>query len=134
MSLIITTPFGWRVHPITHEYQDHQALDLGLPEGARVFAARSGIVLRVDVDGVGPGRTEGNAVHIRDLWGYRWTYMHLSRVAVGQGQFVQRGQLVGLVGHTGRATGPHLHFELRDPAGRAIDPERIYPRGTFRRR
>lgn len=132
MSLLITSPFGWRMLHGQREF--HPGIDLGLPEGTPVVAARPGEVTEVDTVGVGPGQSEGNAVHIRDPWGYSWVYMHLSNVKVAPGQKVDQRQLVGHVGHTGWATGPHLHLQVRSPAGQLLDPERFYPRGSFRQR
>ncbi len=94
----------------------HTGIDFAAPYGARVRAARSG---RVSV-GYDPGGY-GNYVVVTDGYGVSSWYAHLSSIAVRSGRYVGVGRTLGRVGATGDATGPHLHFELRD-RGAAIDP------------
>ena len=86
----------------------HMAIDLGTPTGTPVYASDGGYVLEAGWSQVGYGLyvlvDHGN--------GYRTRYAHLSKALVGAGQVVEKGQKIGLVGSTGRSTGPHLHFEI----------------------
>lgn len=125
--------FGWRTDPITKQTAFHRGLDLPVPEGTPVHAPLDGVVERVDRDGVGRGVVNGHAVLLR-AGGYRWAFLHLSSVAVRAGQKVQRGQILGRTGQTGRTTGPHLHIQVYDPTGRLVDPLSVYPPGAFARR
>jgi len=94
----------------------HAGVDLAAPQGSPVTAALDG---RVSV--AGWAGNYGQLVVVDHPGGTQTRYAHLSRIAVVAGQSVRRGELVGLVGSTGRSTGPHLHFELRQD-GRAVDP------------
>ncbi len=95
----------------------HTGLDYPASHGARVRAAAGGVVVTAGWD---PGGY-GNLVVVRHANGRRTWYAHLSALSVGRGARVAAGQLVGLVGATGSATGPHLHFELRF-RGAAVNP------------
>ncbi len=130
-ALEVSSPYGVRLHPLTGELSTHRGIDLPAPIGTAVLAPRLARVARVDVDGIGAGRSSGNAIHLTDQWGIRWAMLHLHRVAVGLGELVRPGQVIGTVGQTGAATGPHLHLSVSGPSG-PIDPRRAYPRGTFR--
>ncbi len=125
--------FGWRTDPITKQPAFHRGLDIPVPVGTPVYAPFAGSVERVDRDGVGRGAVNGNAAILK-VGAYRWCFLHLSSVAVRPGQEVQRGQLLGHSGQTGRATGPHLHIQVYDPSGRLVDPMTVYPLDTFARR
>jgi murein DD-endopeptidase MepM/ murein hydrolase activator NlpD len=96
----------------------HNGLDIGAPEGAAVRAAADGLVIYSDntLNGL------GNAVMILHPGGWTTLYGHNQRTTVQPGYYVKRGERIALVGHTGMAWGPHLHFELRDN-GRWRDPE-----------
>ncbi|HTQ87217.1 MAG TPA: M23 family metallopeptidase [Candidatus Solibacter sp.] len=105
----ITSHFSYsRFHPILKFYRPHLGIDYGAPEGAPVQTIGGG---RVTFAGRSGG--EGNMVRIRHTNGYETMYMHLSRILVRDGQQVEQGQRIGLVGHTGLATGPHLDFRIR---------------------
>jgi murein DD-endopeptidase MepM/ murein hydrolase activator NlpD len=104
---IITSGFGWRVHPISGKTTFHQGVDLGAAEGTPVFAAYSGNVEVADwLGGL------GKAVVLSHGYGTETRYGHLSQILVNQGQAVKQGTVIGLVGSTGMSTGAHLHFEL----------------------
>ncbi len=114
----ITSGFGWRFHPLLHRTRMHDGFDIAKPWGTPVFPARSGRVIRTGWAG-----GYGLLVVIRHPDGYTTRYGHLSKILVHVGQIVQRGRtLIGRVGSTGLSTGPHLHFEVRNPAGRPINP------------
>jgi murein DD-endopeptidase MepM/ murein hydrolase activator NlpD len=100
--------FGMRRHPITHKMAFHEGLDLAPGWGARVVASQNGKVFFAGLRG-GYGRL----IILDHGEGLTSWYGHLDKILVKAGQIVQRGELIGKVGNTGRATGPHLHFEVR---------------------
>jgi murein DD-endopeptidase MepM/ murein hydrolase activator NlpD len=115
----LTSGYGWRSDPFTGLQRLHQGIDLRAAYGQEVPAAASGRV--VDAGDRGP---YGTTVVIEHEGGVRTRYAHLSATTVGVGDRVLQGQGIGRVGQTGRATGPHLHFEvLRD--GQRIDPSTV---------
>jgi len=113
----ITSPFGYRSDPYGGGGSEfHPGLDIGAPMGATVTAAASGTIIYAAAYG-----GYGNAVIIDHGNGVSSLYGHLSQIFVAEHQEVQRGQAIGAVGMTGRATGPHLHFEVR-VNGQPVDP------------
>jgi murein DD-endopeptidase MepM/ murein hydrolase activator NlpD len=112
----VTSPFGYRTHPIFGDSRLHTGVDIGAPYGATVVAAASGVVAYV-----GSMSGYGNVVVVDHGGGIATTYNHLSGFSVGSGQRVSRGQAVASVGCTGYCTGPHLHFEVR-VGGAPVDP------------
>jgi murein DD-endopeptidase MepM/ murein hydrolase activator NlpD len=120
-SAVNTSGFGWRLHPLLGAWRLHAGDDLAAPEGTPVVAALSG---RVVSSGLAGGY--GLAVEVEHQRPLRRTlYGHLSELYVKAGDVVRQGEVIGRVGSTGLSTGPHLHFELREPAAGgwvAIDP------------
>jgi murein DD-endopeptidase MepM/ murein hydrolase activator NlpD len=118
---IITSAFGWRVHPISGAMRFHSGTDIGAPLGTPVLAAYAGQVTLADFLG-GYGLT----VALDHQKGTEQTlYAHLSEIFVKPGEWVQQGTVIGRVGSTGNSTGPHLHFEFRhlsDEGWVALDP------------
>jgi murein DD-endopeptidase MepM/ murein hydrolase activator NlpD len=116
----VTSGFGPRRHPILGYTRMHRALDFAAPTGTPVYAAADGVVISARTE-----RGYGRIVRLRHPNGVETRYAHLSRFARGlrAGQKVRQGQVIGAVGATGLATGPHLHYEVR-VAGRAVDPAR----------
>ena len=112
----ISSPFGTRVHPILGDVRMHTGIDFAAGTGDPIKAAGPGIVVWA-----GPRGGYGNAVIIDHRNGLATLYGHQSRVNVVVGQKVSSGQVVGFVGQTGLATGPHLHFEVRE-LGAPVDP------------
>ena len=112
----VTSGFGRRIHPLTGERRMHTGVDLRAAEGAPIRAAAEGVVREARRKG-----GYGNVVEIDHGDGTSTVYAHASRLVVKPGQHVERGDTLGLVGHTGHTTGPHLHFELRRH-GRPVDP------------
>lgn len=105
----MSSGFGGRNHPLHHQWLQHKGVDFAAPTGTKVFATGDG-----EVDFVGQHNGYGNIVVIKHHNGYSTYYAHLSRFAgIQQGQRVMQGQLIGYVGSTGWATGPHLHYEFR---------------------
>ncbi len=105
----ITSTFGSRIHPIKGFRRDHNGVDFGAPHGTVVVAAGDGIVVKAGYFG-----DYGNYIRIRHAGGYETVYAHLSKIApiVRIGTNVKQGQVIGNVGATGLATGPHLHHEV----------------------
>ncbi len=112
----ITSPYGYRTHPIFGDQRLHTGIDIGAGYGAPVVAADSGTVVYA-----GTMSGYGNVIAIDHGGGLSTTYNHLSAFYVGSGQSVARGTSIGAVGCTGYCTGPHLHFEVR-VNGSPVDP------------
>jgi murein DD-endopeptidase MepM/ murein hydrolase activator NlpD len=104
----VTSGFKMRFHPILQTWRAHLGVDYAAPTGTPVRSVGQGIV---DVAGTQGGF--GNVVMVKHASGQTTVYAHLSRINVKRGQSVMQGQTLGLVGSTGWATGPHLHFEFR---------------------
>jgi murein DD-endopeptidase MepM/ murein hydrolase activator NlpD len=119
VSESVSEPFGVRRVFNGELKTEHQGLDYHAPRGTRVVAANSGTVLLAK-------RLffEGNCVIVDHGQGLMTLYMHLSKFRVRKGQKVRRGQLLGLSGATGRATGPHLHLAVRWE-GIYLDPAKL---------
>ncbi len=117
----ISSPFGWRTHPILRERHLHIGLDIAVPEGTPVHAAAAGRVAQAGWAG-----DYGILITVDHEDGYSTYYAHLRRAEVDVGQYVEQGQIVGLSGNTGLSTGPHLHFEIREGSV-PVDPERYLP-------
>jgi TP901 family phage tail tape measure protein len=104
-----TSPFGYRIHPITGKRTLHAGSDIGAGMGAAIHAAKSGRVVSTTPTSRSGGY--GNYTVIDHGGGIRTAYAHQSRFGVKAGQSVKAGQTIGYVGSTGASTGPHLHFE-----------------------
>lgn len=102
----VTSPFGWRTHPITGRQHLHGGIDIAAPNGTPILAAKAGVVVISQY-----GSSYGNYVVISHPDGTRTLYAHMSQRNVSAGDTVRQGQTVGLVGSTGSSTGNHLHFE-----------------------
>ncbi len=103
-----SSPFGWRQDPFTGVRSHHSGVDIAAPMGSPIRSSTDGTVVAARWDNM-----LGNYVEVRYLAGYSYVYGHMSVIKTQVGARVQRGQLIGLVGDTGYATGPHLHFEVR---------------------
>ena len=112
----VSSGFGIRVHPILGDVRMHTGIDFAVGTGFPIKAAGPGVVVWA-----GPRGGYGNAVIIDHRNGLATLYAHQSKVNVDVGQKVTTGQVVGFVGQTGLATGPHLHFEVRE-LGTPVDP------------
>jgi len=120
----VSSRFGLRRDPIDHAWRMHWGLDLAAPRGRVVEAALAGWVVHA-----GWSRGYGLMVEVRHASGLTTRYSHLARITCSPGEAVETGQPLGLVGATGRATGPHLHFEVWRQ-GRARDPLALLARGS----
>jgi murein DD-endopeptidase MepM/ murein hydrolase activator NlpD len=121
-----SSPFGYRYHPVLGYGRMHTGVDWADKVGTPIFAAGNGTILKASWDS-----GYGNRVEIQHTNGYVTTYNHMSAYAKGMnpGGRVRQGQVIGFVGSTGLATGPHLHYEVI-VNGHFVDPLRIkLPRG-----
>ena len=111
-----SSPFGEREHPVLGRMMMHKGLDLAAPTGTPIHATADGVVGRAQwVNGY------GLYVQLEHGGNLETRYGHMSRINVADGQIVHKGDVIGYVGATGRATGPHLHYEVRVD-GVAVDP------------
>jgi murein DD-endopeptidase MepM/ murein hydrolase activator NlpD len=117
----MTSPFGMRFHPILHYSRMHTGVDWGAPIGTPIMAAGNGVIIKAEF-------TEGygRRVEIQHANGYVTTYNHMSGFArdVAAGVRVTQGQVIGYLGQSGLATGPHLHYEVIIN-GNFVDPMEI---------
>ena len=120
-SFPLTSPFGMRVHPVTGRRSFHGGADYGAPSGTPIYAPFSGDVTRASFDSL-----SGNTIKLADEFGeVEIAALHLSRMLVKAGDTVEKGQLLGFTGNTGRSTGAHLDYRIRDlTTGEYIDPEK----------
>jgi murein DD-endopeptidase MepM/ murein hydrolase activator NlpD len=114
----VTSPYGWRIHPVFGDRRFHKGVDYGAPLGTPVFAVADGTV-----EDAGWRGNYGRYVRLDHGTGLATAYAHLSRIAKGlaNGQHVRQGQVIGYVGQTGVATGPHLYYEV------IVDGEQVDP-------
>ena len=124
----ITSPFGYRTHPIYGNTRFHSGIDIGAGFGDTIMAAASGTVIYVETPVPGQnwgGSGYGNYFIIDHGNGVSTLYAHCSNVYVSNGQSVSAGEAVGTVGSTGGSTGSHLHFEVR------VNGDRVDPLGCL---
>ena len=107
------------MHPVLGYARPHLGTDYAAPAGTPVQALGAGVVTFAGWSGEG-----GNLVTIKHAGSYETMYMHLSRILVRQGERVEQGKTIGLVGSTGLATGPHLDFRVRR-SGAYVNFERL---------
>ena len=122
-SNLVTSRYGWRVHPILGTERFHSGIDIngyGM-EGSPIVASDGGTVCRAEYSD-----SYGNYVMIDHGNGNVTLYAHFSGIAVSYGQQVSQGDVIGYCGHTGWATGDHLHYEIYINGSR-VDPEGIFP-------
>ncbi len=103
----ITSKYGYRRDPFTGKFMFHYGVDIKAPWGTPVRATAEGKVIFA---GWKPGY--GRTVIIKHAYGFKTVYAHLSKIEVKKGIWVKSGQIIGRVGSSGRATGPHLHYEI----------------------
>ncbi len=118
----ISGTYGYRQDPFTGERDFHPAVDISTQKGRPVYATATGRVLSAQRNG-----NYGNLVEIDHGFDLTTRYGHLAEFTVSVGDTVQRGDVIGYVGATGRATGYHVHYEVRT-ANRTIDPMRLIAR------
>ncbi|MDE1148710.1 MAG: M23 family metallopeptidase [Azospirillaceae bacterium] len=115
----VTSSYGMRMHPVLGYSKMHKGKDFGAPVGTPIYAAGDGVV-----EQAGPFSSYGNYIRLRHGNQMETAYGHMSRIAAGMraGLRVAQGDVIGYVGATGRATGPHLHFEVLR-GGQQINPD-----------
>jgi murein DD-endopeptidase MepM/ murein hydrolase activator NlpD len=116
----LASGYGYRIDPIYRTRKMHQGMDFTAPIGTDVYATGDGTVIYS-----GWMQGYGNTIEIDHGFGYRTLYGHLNKVIARKGKKVKRGDIVGLVGNTGKSTGPHLHYEVifKD---KNVDPKNYY--------
>jgi murein DD-endopeptidase MepM/ murein hydrolase activator NlpD len=113
--------FGMRSDPFTKVRKMHWGMDFSAPRGTPVYATGDGVVIRADNTATG----YGNHIRIDHGYGYESLYAHLFKYNVKKNQKVNRGDLIGFVGSTGRSEGPHCHYEIFKD-GERINPINFY--------
>ena len=103
----VSSPFGWRVHPVYGDWRFHYGVDLSAPSGTPIVATRAGVVTRAYYSASG-----GYTVELDHQDGFGSKYLHMTHYIVSDGEYVNAGQVIGYVGSTGTSTGPHLHFSI----------------------
>lgn len=120
----MTSGFGWR--NLGGEQEFHNGIDLAVPIGTEVKAAAGGKVLKTYYNDLG-----GNQLVIEHPNGYQTGYAHLSAFLVKPGDQVKKGDSIARSGNTGKSTGAHLHFTVRNKSGETIDPLKALRSGTW---
>jgi len=105
--IMMTSPFGYRTHPVHGDWRFHYGVDLAASSGTPIVATRSGVVTFAGYDW-----SAGYNVTIDHQDGFSSKYLHMTHYIVSAGQHVEQGQVIGYVGSTGTSTGPHLHFSI----------------------
>jgi len=113
---LISSSFGYRTDPFTKMWTFHYGLDIVAAWGNPVRATADGFILKINDD-----KLLGKSIIISHGLGFTTLYGHLSKISVGEGQKVERGDVIGNVGNTGKAMGPHVHYEVR------INDKRVNP-------
>ncbi len=113
----VASGFGYRIDPIYKTPRFHAGLDFTAPQGTPIYATANGVIRTAGNKGNG----YGNYVEINHGYGYRTLYAHMYKVKVKVGDRVNRGEVIGYVGNTGKSTGPHCHYEVHKN-GQRIDP------------
>ncbi len=106
----ITSKFGYRKHPITGKREKHKGSDMRAKIFTEVYATANGVV---EYAGYHRRSGYGRLIIIDNAYGFKTYFAHLGKVKVKHAQVVQKGDLIGLTGNTGRSNGPHLHYEIR---------------------
>lgn len=110
----VTSPFGWRIHPISGEYKFHAGVDLGFEYGAGIVALFDGEV--IIADDLGDGYGFQVLLYHPSIDAYT-RYAHCSRLFVNIGESVRAGEIIAAIGSSGYTTGPHLHLEYMPKVG-----------------
>ncbi|MFQ5720889.1 MAG: M23 family metallopeptidase, partial [Candidatus Aminicenantales bacterium] len=112
----VTSAFGWRNDPFTGKRAFHKGIDIATNLGNPVVATADGVVVQTKIEKIG-----GKTIIISHRGGYTTVYCHLNKFLVRPGQRVKRGDVIGEVGKTGKALGPHVHYEVR-VNGKPVNP------------
>ncbi len=118
---VITSKYGMRSHPVTGVFRLHNGIDLSAPMNTAVYSPLEGKVTNILWTDGG-----GNQLIIdHGRYGISSGYAHLNKILVKKGQTLKQGQRIALTGKSGRVTGPHLHFRLKNNKGEYMNPERM---------
>ena len=112
----ITSGFGWRIDPFTGKQTFHKGIDIATNLGNPIVATADGVVVETKNDRIG-----GKTILISHGGGLSTLFYHLDKILVRPGQKIRRGDIIGLVGKTGKALGPHLHYEVQ-VNGKSVNP------------
>ena len=104
----ITSPFGMRIHPITNTEEMHTGIDIDVNNGTDIKASENGEIIKQATD-----ERFGNYIIIKHKGSFTTCYAHLDSFKKSEGEYVEKGESIGIAGATGQVTGPHLHFEIR---------------------
>ena len=104
----LSSPYGFRADPVYGYFRMHSGVDFAMPSGSPVYASGDGVVSEVKYEFFG----YGNSLVIDHGFGYKTRYAHMKTISVVEGMKVKRGDQVGESGRSGKATGPHLHYEV----------------------
>ncbi|MDQ2180304.1 M23 family metallopeptidase [Marinifilum sp. D714] len=116
----LSSKFGNRFHPTLYRWRFHGGVDMACPKGTDIHIPADGVIVKSGWNG-----GYGNYIKVKHGNGYETIYGHLSKVSVKKGQKVNKGDVIGKVGSTGRSTGPHLHYEIIKNKKR-VNPERFF--------
>ena len=116
----VTSSFGVRPDPMSGVPSMHEGIDLVAEHGTSILATAPGVVVRSEHAGA-----YGQLIEVRHAEGFSTRYAHMSQRKVNEGQQIERGQVLGLLGNTGRSTGPHLHYEILHH-GQPVHPARAF--------
>jgi murein DD-endopeptidase MepM/ murein hydrolase activator NlpD len=109
-EVIITSKFGWRIHPIFKIPLFHHGVDITAPMNTEIYSTMDGIVDRVKLSKFG----FGNSIIIVNKWGFKTLFAHLNEIYVLEGDSIKKNQIIGKSGNSGLSTAPHLHYEIRE--------------------
>ncbi|MBL1280436.1 MAG: M23 family metallopeptidase [Fluviicola sp.] len=113
--------FGWRIDPIYRTRRMHTGMDFTAARGTEVYATADGVIEELEKKRWGYGKS----IIINHGYGYKTRYAHLKEFKVKKGQKIKRGELIGLIGSTGKSTGPHLHYEV------VVNGQKVNPVGYY---
>ncbi|HHC6545785.1 TPA: M23 family metallopeptidase [Vibrio parahaemolyticus] len=114
----LSSGFGKRIHPVIKVAKMHRGLDFAVNIGTKIYAPADGVVEVTRRSNTG----SGNFLRLQHSFGFTSSYSHLKKFKVQSGQFVRKGDLIGISGNSGLSSGPHLHYEVRF-VGRALNPK-----------
>ena len=117
----VASGYGWRVDPVYKTRRMHWGMDFTAPVGTEVYATGNGVVEDLETSSWGYGKS----ILIDHGYGFKTRYAHLSAFKVKKGDKVKRGDLIGLIGNSGKSTGPHLHYEV-ERNGQKVNPVGYY--------
>ena len=113
----LSSQYGYRLHPVSKKKAMHHGIDYAVNVGTPIYAPADGVIEVVRKSNKG----SGNFLRVAHSFGFTSSYSHLSTFKVKRGDYVKKGQLIGLTGNSGLSTGYHLHYEIR-LVGRSLDP------------